>query len=267
MKKAKVAILQFPGTNCEYDALRAVKAVGLEGEVIRWTTDPEKLHDYDGYILPGGFSYQDRVRSGAIAAKLPILSFLTKADEAGKPIIGICNGCQLLAETGLLPNLNGEGKLEMALAHNYQKNKPIGFKHDWLYVKAQRNNQCVFTKTLPENTAIPVVISHGEGRFVFSEEAKKALKDVTVFTYCSESGSDDTENPNGTEEYIAGISNKRGNVLAMMPHPERAFFHRQLPSWMHNTWSNAHYTHKNADEMTPWKHLFDSMKSYMEAAR
>jgi phosphoribosylformylglycinamidine synthase subunit PurQ / glutaminase len=245
MKKARVAILQFPGTNCEYDALRAVNAVGINGEVVRWTTDPDKLHAYDGYVLPGGFSYQDRVRSGAIAAKLPILSFLTKADEAGKPIIGICNGCQLIAETGLLPNLNGEGKLEMALAHNYQNNKPIGFKHDW----------------------IPVVISHGEGRFVFSPEAKKALKDVTVFTYCTESGSDNVENPNGTEEYIAGIANKRGNILAMMPHPERAFFIRQLPSWMHNPWSNEHYNHAHVDEMTPWRHLFESMKRHMEASR
>src|SRR5512136_743253 len=111
----KIAVMQFPGTNCEHETLIAVKAVNMEGEIFRWNRSAEELSYFDGFIIPGGFSYQDRVRAGAIASKEPVTKTLREEAENGKPIIGICNGFQILVETGLL---SGTGRVDLALAQN-----------------------------------------------------------------------------------------------------------------------------------------------------
>ena len=116
----KIAVLQFPGTNCEFETLVAVKAVGMTGELFRWNRPAGELSGFDGFIIPGGFSYQDRVRAGAIASKEPVMNALKEEAAIGKPIIGICNGFQILVETGLLP---GSGKVDMALAQNVMVSK------------------------------------------------------------------------------------------------------------------------------------------------
>ena len=104
----KIAVLQFPGTNCEFETLVAVKAVGMDGEIFRWNRPAGELSGFDGFVIPGGFSYQDRLRAGVIASKEPVMSALKEEAGKGKPIIGICNGFQILVETGLLPgNVNG----------------------------------------------------------------------------------------------------------------------------------------------------------------
>ena len=267
MTQTKIAIIQFPGTNSEYDTQRAAEATGIQGDIVRWTADPNSLSDYDGYVLPGGFSYQDRVRAGAIAAKLPVLNFLEEANQAGKPILGICNGCQILAETGLIPDLSGNATLEVALAHNYQNNAPIGFRAEWVYVNVKRPEKSLYSIDLPTNIGLPVAISHGEGRFVMSEETRAQLSDCTVYNYCNADGSDDAANPNGSIDNIAGICNPKGNVMAIMPHPERSFFTKQLPSWMDNQWSNAKQQKTSTSEFGPWLHLFEAMKRHMENSK
>src|SRR3989338_3801427 len=109
-----IAVILFPGTNCEEETARACKSVGLNAEIVRWNS--ANIESYDGYIIPGGFSYEDRVRAGVISAKDPILKIIKKEAKKGKPVLGICNGCQILIESGLIPGL--KDKVEMALAPN-----------------------------------------------------------------------------------------------------------------------------------------------------
>ncbi|MDQ1283593.1 MAG: phosphoribosylformylglycinamidine synthase subunit PurQ / glutaminase, partial [Euryarchaeota archaeon] len=157
----KIAVLQFPGTNCEFETLVAVKAVGMDGEIFRWNRSAAELSGFDGFVIPGGFSYQDRVRAGAIAAKEPVMSALKEEAGKGKPIIGICNGFQILVETGLLPgrakgnvnagtnefcvnsNASGSGSIctsaDMALAQNVMvtQGKIVrrGYYCDWVALR------------------------------------------------------------------------------------------------------------------------------------
>ncbi|HNQ55431.1 MAG TPA: phosphoribosylformylglycinamidine synthase subunit PurQ, partial [Methanothrix sp.] len=139
----KIAVLQFPGTNCEFETLVAVKAVGMDGEIFRWNREAGELSSFDGFILPGGFSYQDRLRAGAIAAKEPVLAALKDEAGKGKPIIGICNGFQILVEAGLLPGRAGEcapdKSIDMALAQNVMvsKGKIVrrGYYCDWVHLR------------------------------------------------------------------------------------------------------------------------------------
>ncbi|HOO54555.1 MAG TPA: phosphoribosylformylglycinamidine synthase subunit PurQ, partial [Methanothrix sp.] len=116
----KIAVVQFPGTNCEHETLVAARSAGLSGEIFRWNRPAEELSDFDGYLIPGGFSYQDRLRAGAIASKEPVMEALREEADRGKPIIGICNGFQILVESGLLPGLNG---VDVALASNVMVSK------------------------------------------------------------------------------------------------------------------------------------------------
>ena len=116
----KVAVIQYPGSNCEYETARAVEASGMSAEIFRWNKDPSSLPEYDGYIIPGGFSYQDRVRAGAIGAKKSIMRTILKEAETGKPVMGICNGAQVLVETGLIPGFDNK-ELAIALAWNEMK--------------------------------------------------------------------------------------------------------------------------------------------------
>lgn len=198
----KFAVIVFPGSNCDGDMLWAVKDIlGSEAEYVRH--DAESLAGFDGVLLPGGFSYGDYLRCGAIARFSKIITEVIRLAEEGKPVFGTCNGFQILTEIGLLPG---------ALL----RNESLHFVCKTVPLKVI-NNQTIFTSEYALEEIIQVPIAHGEGNYYCDEKTLSQLKKnkQIVFTYAE-------ENPNGSLENIAGIINEKGNVLGMMPHPERA---------------------------------------------
>ncbi|MDI2587007.1 phosphoribosylformylglycinamidine synthase subunit PurQ [Psychrobacillus sp. NEAU-3TGS] len=198
----KFAVIVFPGSNCDLDMYHAIKdELGEEVEYV-WH-DETDLSGFDGVLLPGGFSYGDYLRCGAISRFSNVMSEVVKAAEAGKPVLGVCNGFQVLTEAGLLPG---------ALL----RNKNLKFMCRTVGLKVE-NNETQFTSAYQKGEVIQIPIAHGEGNYYCDEETLTRLKENNqiVFTYAS-------ENPNGSIEDIAGIINEKGNVLGMMPHPERA---------------------------------------------
>lgn len=262
MATPRLAVIQFPGSNCEYETQRAATHYGFQADIVRWNANHDALPMYDAYILPGGFSYQDRVRSGAIAAKLPIMESIAGAASEGKLILGICNGCQVLAESGLVT--------EMAMAPNTRDNAPVGFICNWQYVRVDHADRSPFTRYFSAEDVVPIPINHGEGRFVLSEHAIAALDQSAVFRYVSELGepqSDFPINPNGATENLAGLSNPSGNVFAMMPHPERAAFLKQVPVETRGSWGSLRRAlgHGTTQVEGPWEKLFVGMVDYTKA--
>ncbi|AUS88448.1 phosphoribosylformylglycinamidine synthase subunit PurQ [Lysinibacillus sp. HST-98] len=198
----KFAVLVFPGSNCDIDMYHAIKdELGEEVEYV-WHTATD-LSGFDGVLVPGGFSYGDYLRCGAMANQSNIMTEVKKAADAGKPVLGVCNGFQILTEAGLLPG---------ALL----RNKNLKFMCRTVQLKVENNNT-LFTNQYEQGQIINIPIAHGEGNYYCDEETLQSLKDNNqiVFTYSG-------DNPNGSLEDIAGIINERGNVLGMMPHPERA---------------------------------------------
>ena len=205
----KIGIVVFPGTWSESDTFYATKNIlGFNTEYI-WHKD-QKLSNIDLVVLPGGFSYGDYLRTGAIASFSPIIEQVIEFANKGGPVIGICNGFQILCESKLLPGI-------------LIKNKELSFICEWSNLKV--NNDSIFTSEFKKDEIINIPISHGEGNF----QADKATIDELetenriIFRYCSNKGIiDEKSNPNGSINNIAGITNKKGNVLGMMPHPEKA---------------------------------------------
>ncbi|WP_226678615.1 phosphoribosylformylglycinamidine synthase subunit PurQ [Mesobacillus jeotgali] len=198
----KFAVIVFPGSNCDIDMYHAVKdELGEEAEYV-WH-DAESLEDYDAVLLPGGFSYGDYLRSGAIAQFSNVMKEVVKAAEAGKPVLGVCNGFQILLEAGLLPGA-------------MRRNDSLKFICKQVELKVE-NNETMFSAGYDQGEVITIPVAHGEGNYYCDETTLAALKanNQIVFTY-------EGENPNGSLENIAGIINEEGNVLGMMPHPERA---------------------------------------------
>ncbi|WP_064094426.1 phosphoribosylformylglycinamidine synthase subunit PurQ [Rossellomorea aquimaris] len=198
----KFAVIVFPGSNCDIDMYHAIKdEIGEEVEYV-WH-DADNLEKYDGILLPGGFSYGDYLRSGAIARFSIVMKEVVKAAEEGKPVLGVCNGFQILLETGLLPGA-------------MRRNDSLKFICKTVPLTVE-NNETMFTNAYEKGQVIQIPIAHGEGNYFCDEETMISLKENNqiVFTYSD-------ENPNGSVENIAGITNKEGNVLGMMPHPERA---------------------------------------------
>ncbi|MBP2099318.1 phosphoribosylformylglycinamidine synthase subunit PurQ [Enterococcus rivorum] len=198
----KFAVIVFPGSNCDMDMLWAVKDIlGAEADYVRH--DAESLVGFDGVLLPGGFSYGDYLRCGAIARFSKIIPEVIRFAEEGKPVFGTCNGFQVLTEAGLLPG-------------TLLRNDRLHFVCKTVSLKVE-NNQTFFTSEYGRGEKIQLPIAHGEGNYYCDEETLKQLKENNqiVFTYAE-------ENPNGSLENIAGIINEKGNVLGMMPHPERA---------------------------------------------
>ncbi len=268
MMSYRLAVLQFPGSNCEYETAKAAHSVGFNVDIIRWTITREAFHRYDAYILPGGFSFQDRVRSGAISAKLPVMGFLEEAAEKGKPILGICNGCQILAESGLVPDTLGQHSIQMGMAPNTRGDNPNGFTCDWVYVKPSGKLGNLFLSCFEENEVLPIPINHGEGRFIFSDDFSKELSSVSQLVFCNAEGHIIPQfpiNPNGVMHNIAGLSNKNGNVFAMMPHPERATALRQIPGWLNTPWVDKKRKafSSGQDGSGPWYRFFKSMYHYV----
>jgi phosphoribosylformylglycinamidine synthase subunit PurQ / glutaminase len=198
----KLGIVVFPGSNCERDVHHVLNdVIGISAQYV-WHME-KSIDDYDALILPGGFSYGDRVRAGVIAAQSPIVEAIKKKAEEGLPILGICNGFQILVEAGLLPG---------ALI----KNVKLKFSCKWLEMEVLNVNT-PFTNLFRVNDKISIPIAHGEGRYVIGDDKLHDLyeNNQVVFKYKD-------QNPNGSTEMIAAICNEKGNVMGLMPHPERA---------------------------------------------
>lgn len=226
----KIAIIQFPGSNCERETMLAVKRAGMEPEEFLWNETEKNLNDFAGFIIVGGFSYEDRSRAGAIAALDPVIQQLKIQNEQGKPILGICNGAQILVETGLVPGVENN-KVVMALTDNkrIQQGKVLGtgYYNAWVHMRvSDRFQYNAFTRFLTPFQVLQVPVAHGEGRFVIPPALLAEMEEngLHVFQYCDEQGQILNEfpvNPNGSMYNIAAVSNKTGNIMAMMPHPER----------------------------------------------
>jgi phosphoribosylformylglycinamidine synthase subunit PurQ / glutaminase len=207
----KIAVVQFPGSNCDQDCLRALKdGLGLPAQYV-WHKETS-LSGFDAVVLPGGFSYGDYLRCGAIARFSPIMKAVVQAADEGMPVIGICNGFQILCEAGLLPG---------ALVRNQSLRfvcQPV-----WLRVESE---ETPFTANLKRQRVLRMPVAHGEGSYFADEETLDALesKNLVVFRYSDGSGRVTAEsNPNGSMRNIAGICNETRNVVGMMPHPDRAW--------------------------------------------
>ena len=174
-----VAIIQFPGSNCEQEALDALESHKIPATFLDWNST-ESLDKFNGFILPGGFSYQDRIRAGVIAAKLPIIQSLrNQSEKYSKPILGICNGAQILIESGLLDE---NGSLNSIIDMNYVNEQSIGFMSEWAFLTPFNQSHSVFLKHFPDNSVLPIQVCHGEGRFIYNNAYKSGLK------YCSIDG-------------------------------------------------------------------------------
>lgn len=226
----KIAVIQFPGSNCERETMQAIQRVGMQPISFLWNDDEALLRDMDGFVIVGGFSYEDRSRAGALAALDPIMTVIKQQSKLGKPILGICNGAQILVEAGLVPGVEDD-RVAMALTDNQREIAgnvlATGYYNEWVWMRLsdqyQRN---AFTKHLTRDHILHVPVAHAEGRFVLGEGLAQEIREngLNVFQYCDQHGEhcrDFPINPNGSWENTAAISNKRGNVLAMMPHPER----------------------------------------------
>ena len=206
----RFAVVVFPGTWSDHDTHYALTAVlGQEADLV-WHREGD-LSRYDVVVLPGGFSYGDYLRTGAIARFSPVMEAVAAHAEAGKPVIGICNGFQILCEAHLLP-----GAL--------MRNDSLQYRCLWVHLRVE-NAETPFTVACRPGQVLRIPISHGEGRYVADEATLAALGSAgrVAFRYCDAGGEVTAEaNPNGSVSSIAGIVNERGNVLGMMPHPERA---------------------------------------------
>lgn len=241
----KVAVIFFPGNNCEVETIRALKNTGFKPSIFLWNDNVDLLDEFDAIVIPGGFSFEDRGRSGVVASQYKIFSKIKELSNKNIPILGVCNGAQMLVESGLILSDNKDNPM-LALLHNKrinEENKIIGtgFYHSWVYVKP------VNKKTPFSNFSSPIFIpiAHGEGRFEFSKELEKEIidKGCITFEYQNKEGNPDNHypiNPNGSIKNAAGISNPNGNVLALMPHPERIKdgykVFESLHSYLTNKW-------------------------------
>ena len=206
----KFGIVTFPGSNCDYDAYHAVTEVLGEEAVYLWHKDHD-LQGSDVIILPGGFSYGDYLRVGAIARFSPIMEEVAAHVKAGGPVLGICNGFQIACEAGLLPG---------ALLRNAH----LQFVSDAVRIRVE-NTETMFTDLYERGEVLRIPVAHGDGRFVATEETLNRLEGEgrVVFRYVDAAGNvTPSANPNGSERSIAGVINDSGNVLGLMPHPERA---------------------------------------------
>ena len=226
----RIAVVQFPGSNCERETMLAIKRAGMEPVEFLWNEPAEKLRDMSGFVIVGGFSYEDRSRAGIIAALDPVMWEIQSQSEKGKPVLGICNGAQILVETGMVPGLENN-KLAMVLTENKRiadgKILGTGYYNTWIHMRlADQYQRNAFTRHLTPKTILHVPIAHGEGRFIMTPALLQEIKiqGLNVFQYCDTQGNIIDRfpvNPNGSMDNIAAISNKAGNVMAMMPHPER----------------------------------------------
>ena len=195
----KVGIIRFPGSNCDRDVFRALELAGAEPDYIWWSK--RNLSDFEGIVIPGGFSYGDYLRAGAIAAITPVIEGIKDCVKEGKPVLGICNGAQILAEVGLVPGV-------------FTENENAKFICEWTELKVENTNT-PFTSMYRKNEIIKMPIAHAEGRYYTEDIERLRENDQIVLSF-------ESENPNGSMEAITGVCDEEGLVCAVMPHPERA---------------------------------------------
>lgn len=216
MGSKRVVVARFPGTNCDRDVFTAAKLAGLEPEFI-WYRDRFDTSAYQGVFIPGGFSFGDYLRTGALAARTPLMDSVRHFAKSGGPVLGICNGFQILTESGLLPGV-------------LVRNEKRRFKDAWVDLKLVHENPFFGPKKVPATEAllpdsksitVRLPIAHGEGRYFTTEDELKLLYDrgQVWLKY--------GENPNGSVDAIAGVTNLEKNVAGLMPHPERG-----MADWM-----------------------------------
>lgn len=225
-----IAIVQFPGSNCERETIQAIRRVGMNPIPFLWNESSNKLIACDGYVIVGGFSYEDRSRAGIIAALDPVMTIIKQEAKKGKPVLGICNGAQILVETGLVPGLLND-TVGLALADNQRirdgQVQGTGYYNAWVNLKkAEHCKPNAFTQGMSSSHPLKVPVAHAEGRFIIPADllSRMHTEGLIVFQYCDDKGEIIQEfpvNPNGSVDNIAAISNLSGNVMAMMPHPER----------------------------------------------
>ena len=266
-EEIRVCVMRVGGTNCDAETKRAFDELGAKADVVHLNEAVKKrsLLDYNALVFPGGFSYGDYVRAGAIWATGTLTKLrkgLKLFVEEERPILGICNGFQVLVEAGLLPAFEGISEYpEATLATNI----PIGYRCKWVYLKHENLGNCIFTQKIPKGKVMKMPVAHGEGRFQFPKENEKRFleklhyNDQLVFKYCNKNGfpanGEFPVNPNGAFQDIAGICNPAGTILGLMPHPERAFFGWQLPEW------------EKKESVPPYgdgKLIFESMIDYLK---
>ncbi len=209
--KPKFGVVVFPGSNCDHDAYYVIKKILGHDVTFLWHKE-NNIDDANVIILPGGFSYGDYLRTGAIARFSPIMNSVIDFANKGGVVIGICNGFQILLEAGLLPGV-------------MLRNISLQFVCKDVYLSTDNRNTFFSSEIPAEKKAIKIPVAHGEGNYFASEDVLKELQDNNqiVFRYSDSNGKvSDEVNPNGSLLNIAGIINKKGNVLGMMPHPERA---------------------------------------------
>lgn len=200
-----IGVLRFGGSNCDRDVVKALDSLGIENELI-WYKDVERVDECSGLVLPGGFSYGDYLRAGAIAARDPVMDRVREAVGEGKPVLGICNGAQILCEAGIVPGA-------------YTDNVSAKFQCEWTRLRVE-STESPFTREFSVGDVIRVPIAHAEGRYVSGDGVDD---DRVLFRYVDEEGeTSEDANPNGSEANIAGLLGGNRNVAVMMPHPERA---------------------------------------------
>ncbi|MDP6260569.1 MAG: phosphoribosylformylglycinamidine synthase I [Candidatus Marinimicrobia bacterium] len=284
-----IAIIQFPGSNTERETLMACNRVGLNPVEFLWNEPSEKLSVFDGYVIVGGFAYEDRSRAGVIAALDPIMKQIKIEADKGKPVLGICNGAQILVESGLVPGLENH-RVGIALTDNKRvKNNHcigVGYYNTWANLQLTApSDRCAFTRHLITGDWINVPLAHGEGRFIVPDKLleKMISNDQTVFRYCDNDGNIVDEfptNPNGSMHNLAAVCNAQGNVMAIMPHPERTekgdavfssmkeFIEKENPVSSHTlTFDRPHYEVANYEtngDSTEW--VIDMIITDNEAA-
>ncbi len=270
MKKdnIKICVLRMEGTNCEQEVYYCFKRLGVKPELVHLNQltggrDKRNLSDYQGIVIPGGFSAGDYVRAGAIFAariKSKLIADLKKFVEDGYPIIGICNGFQVLVEIGLLPAMDASISKYPQVVLNI--NDSFRFECRPTLIKNVNKGKCIFTKKIEKNKILRIPCAHAEGKFMFpaGKEAELLQKlidnDQVVFRYVDPDGkyAGYPWNPNGSLYNIAGICNLYGNVMGMMPHPERVFYSYTNPDWTRS---------KNGNLDGDGKAIFESTVNYI----
>jgi phosphoribosylformylglycinamidine synthase len=243
--------------------------VGLGARIVRWNAPARELRQAAAIVLPGGFSYQDRIRAGVVAAKDSVMDGVLDAADKGVPVMGICNGAQILVETGAVPGFT-TGAIDLALAPNRMPDRS-GYYCTWVRVK-KGPAPCIFTDFLDtvgdDAGTIPIPLAHAEGRFVTASAdvtGRLEARDGVALTYATPDGAlaeSFPDNPNGSFLSIAGMTNPDGNVLAIMPHPERATWLYQVPRGIGGVWarSRAAATRDSLYHAGPGRGFFESLR-------
>ncbi len=276
MMPARICVLRIEGTNCELETFRSFKRLGAAAEIVHLKQligavkerEKRKLKDYDLLVIPGGFSSGDYIRAGAILAARIRGTLGEDIDDFirdGKPILGICNGFQVLVEMGLLPGLAHEkiGLQQAALTTN----DSARFECRPVYLRHENRGNCVFTKGIEKGRIMKMPCAHAEGKFFISEKRREAYlqlleeNDQIVFRYIDPEGGYASYpwNPNGSVDNIAGICDPRGNILGLMPHPERAFY-----AFLDSEWSRrAKEGEEGRGAYGDGKAIFEAVLNYL----